>query len=249
MQARDLVAGQVELAQALAPLRIVRARAERADVERRRLERLHQREVVEFRIVRERDDRAALVEIHRLHRVVGHRAHERHAGHVPGFRVFLARIADRHLVVEPDRDLRQVLGQLRRADHEHPVAWAVNRPQHLAVEGEAVTRPCRMKRREAGCEVQLARDQMTGFDLAQQRTHAGFARERLEHQLQRAAARKAEAARLVGGDTVRHHFAFRCTLAFAPRAIDDVVLDATARDGADDVPILAHREHCALGAR
>ena len=63
-----------------------------------------------------------------------------HAGDVPRLGVLVARIADRHLVVEADGDLRQVFRQLRRADHEHPVARAVDRRQHLAVEREAVGR-------------------------------------------------------------------------------------------------------------
>jgi len=122
--------------------------------------------------MRQRDHRRPLVEAHRLHGVVGHRAHEAHARHVPGLRIFLARIADRHVVAEAHRDLRKVLRQLRRADHEHPVARAMDRAQHLAVEGETVGRLCRMQRRESGCEIEPALDEVTRLDFAQQRAHA-----------------------------------------------------------------------------
>ena len=54
-QARDLVGRDVEFLQALAARVVVLLRADGADVERRRLQRLHQREVVELRIVRQRD--------------------------------------------------------------------------------------------------------------------------------------------------------------------------------------------------
>jgi len=105
----------------------------------------------------ERHDRATLVELHLAHGVVGHRAHQRHAGNVPGFHVFLARIADDHLVIEADRDLREVLRQLRRPDHEHAIARSMDRREDLAVEGQAVDRTRGAQARLAGCELEPAR--------------------------------------------------------------------------------------------
>ena len=106
-----------------------------------------------------------------------------------------------------------------------------------------------MQRRVAGQEVEPARDQVPGLDLAQQRAHARFARQRLEHELDRAAARQPEAPCLVRRHAVGHRLGARLRHAEPARAVDDVVLDAAARDRADDEPVVAHREHRAFGAR
>ena len=131
-------------------------------------------------------------------------------GNVPRLGVLLARVADRHLVVEADRDLRQVLRQLRRADHEHPVARAVDR----ASASRRRTRDRRSAR--AGCSVAspVARSSLraTRWPASISRSSARMPDsrgQRLEHELDRAAARQAEPARLVGRDAVGHGFAAR----------------------------------------
>ena len=60
---------------------------------------------------------------------------------------------------------------------------------------------------------------MARLDFAEQRAYAGFAGERLGDELDRAAARQAEAPRLVGGDAIGDDLAARRLLPFAPRAI------------------------------
>jgi hypothetical protein len=91
-----------------------------------RLERFHQRQVVELRIVGQRDHGAAAVELHRQHEVVRHLVHH-HARQAPAAAVFLARVAHRHLVFQPIGDLRQELRQLAGADDQHAQARAVDR--------------------------------------------------------------------------------------------------------------------------
>jgi hypothetical protein len=83
VQLVDFVARQIKQGQALAALGGVAARAERADVERRRLRRLKQRHVVELRVVRQRDDGAVRVELQLQPEVVGHDLGEGRAGHLP----------------------------------------------------------------------------------------------------------------------------------------------------------------------
>ena len=67
---------QVEHRQPLLALGGVDARAQRADVERRRLQRLEQHHVVELRIVRDGHHGAVRVELQLEHHVVGHRLGE-----------------------------------------------------------------------------------------------------------------------------------------------------------------------------
>ena len=185
----------------------------------------------------------------RAHRVVGHRPHDADPGDVPGLRVFVARIADGHLVVEADGDLRKVLRELRRPDHEQPVPRSVDRRQRRAVEREAVGRVRRMQRGIAGHEVEAARDQVPRLDLAQQRPHPRFARQRLQHELDRAAARQAEPARLVRRHAVRNRLGARLRHAEPARAVHDVVLDAATGHRPRDEPVVADRQHRPFGPR
>jgi hypothetical protein len=89
-----LIFGEIEMRfEPFAPRGIVAARTQRADIERRRSDRFHQREIVELRVVRERDHGATLVEFHVENGVVRHLAHERRARQMPHVGIFLARIA------------------------------------------------------------------------------------------------------------------------------------------------------------
>jgi hypothetical protein len=134
-----LIFGEIEMRfEPFAPRGIVAARTQRADIERRRSDRFHQREIVELRVVRERDHGATLVEFHVENGVVRHLAHERRARQMPHVGIFLARIAHGDLIVESKRDLAEILRELACADHEHPVTRAMNGQQDAAVEIHAV---------------------------------------------------------------------------------------------------------------
>src|SRR5512146_3240017 len=95
MQTRNFILRQIEPGKPPAARVIIFSGADRADVERRRLQRLEQRHVVELGVVRERDHRAVTVKIHRGDGVIRHAAFQFRAGNVPALRIFLARIADR----------------------------------------------------------------------------------------------------------------------------------------------------------
>ena len=86
--------------------------------------------------MRQRDDRRVAVGPEFDDGVVGHRAHQLGAGHEPAVGVLLARIADRHRVVERQRHLRDVMRELAGADHQQPPARAErgDEPRVVAVE-------------------------------------------------------------------------------------------------------------------
>ena len=64
--------------------------------------------------------------------------------------------------------------------------------------------------------------------------------DRLEHELQRAAAGQAEARGLLGADAVAHDFRPREREGAQAHLVDEVVLDAAAGDGAGDLAVAAH---------
>ncbi|ASL75023.1 hypothetical protein BC350_16450 [Ralstonia pseudosolanacearum] len=247
MQPCELGFGQVEFLQAFAPVGVVAPRAQRAHVEGGRLERLHQRKVIELGIVGEGDNGAALVQFHRQHGVVGHGADHGDAGNRPFLAVFLARVAHRDLVVEPHGDLAQVARQLPRADHQHPVARAMDGDQARAIELQAVGDGGVLEPRCTARHVERARHQLAGFHGMQQGVDPAGGGERLQHQLQRAAAGQAEAVRLFRADAVFHGLGPGLVQAFAPHAVDQVVFDAAAGNRADHHAVVTQRQHRALG--
>ena len=70
LDARQRRLAVAEFAQPLQPRGVRAPRAERADVERRRLQRTVQRRIVQLRIVRQRHDRGAAVGLQLIHRLV-----------------------------------------------------------------------------------------------------------------------------------------------------------------------------------
>src|SRR3954471_9180985 len=111
-QPRDLVARDVEFLEAFAARVVVLLRADGADVEGGRFQRFHEGEVIELRIVGQRDEPAVAVELQLAHDVVGHAAVDRHARQVPAVGVFLARIDHHDVVVEHASHLGEIACQL-----------------------------------------------------------------------------------------------------------------------------------------
>ena len=153
--------------------------------------------------MRQRDERAVAVELQLAHHVVGHAAVERHAGEVPAGGVFLARIDHHHVVVEHVRHLGEVARELAGADQHQAPARAVHRGEHAAVELEHVLPAPGLERGAAAVHLQTRR--LTSCCEPIFCSSSGMPlsiRERLHHQLQRAAARQAPARGLLVGDAV-----------------------------------------------
>ena len=87
-----------------------------------------------------------------------------------------------------------------------------------------------------------ARNQSPLLDQGEQLGDPAIAVQRLEHELNRAAARQTESTRVFGGDAIGDCLRPRDILPFAPRSLDDVVFDATPRYRTDDLSVLADRE-------
>ena len=100
----------------------------------------------------------------------------------------------------------------------------------------------------AGGEVDDSRDQLVALGALEHLADPGGVAERLLHQAQVAAARQAEARRLFLADAVGDERGRGDALALA-HAVDQVVLDAAARDRAGDQAVAAHRQQRAGRAR
>src|SRR6202049_1137544 len=129
------------------------------------------------------DYRAALVEIHGYHSIVWHRLDQRDSRDVPGLGVFLARIADRHLVVESDGNLSEIFRKLPGANDQHAIARSMHGRQYMAVEREGVGGIRGTKRHESSIEIELARHQRALLDRVEQFAYATIRRQVLQHQL------------------------------------------------------------------
>ncbi len=250
MQAIELFVVQVEQFQALAAARIVDARADRAHVEGIRLQRFHQRQVVELGVVGQRHHGAARIEARFDDEVVGHRMHQVDAGYVPVGAVFLARVADDDAVIHAAGYLRQEARQGAGADDEQAPARAVERVQRFAFDAQHGARSGGRERHRAAVQVDAAFQQFAAFEPVQQFADAAGGRQGFDRQLDGAAAGQAEAVGVVGADAVAddvRHGVRGDTL--GAHVLDQVVLDAAAGDRADHAAIVAHGEGGADGAR
>ena len=237
---------------------VVAPRSDRANIESIRLERLQQRQVVELGVMRERHHAAAPVGLECRHHVVWHVADDLDPGHGPGTSVFLARVAHRHRKAAKQRHGRQIFGQLSGSDQQHAVLRTEAIHQHRVGHTQRLGRLRQRQRDLAVAQSHAAQHQPTGL----QRSHEIRKRQCVgvvfQQQLQRAAARKAESVRLVGGDAVldqgrrargharrrRLRSARTCRLGFAIGAavpVDQVVFNATARYRPDHGAVFTQR--------
>jgi hypothetical protein len=197
----------VELAPAAAARRhpvVVAPRAQRADVEGRRLQRLHQRQVVELGVVRHGHHRAVASRFMAMTRSSGiWRDSVTPSMRVPALVVLLARVADRHAVVQHHRHARQVaeswpppmISSRSRGPCTVVSVGAVE--AHPSPSGPAApARPGRWPARAGGAPRGAPRWPPAA------RAAASCRRQRLQHDLHRAAAGQAEALRLFGAGAV-----------------------------------------------
>mmetsp|Transcript_4933 Transcript_4933/g.17710 ORF Transcript_4933/g.17710 Transcript_4933/m.17710 type:complete len:940 (+) Transcript_4933:2346-5165(+) len=231
------------LPEPLAPPLVVDARADRTDIEGLGTQGFDEREVVQLRIVGQRDDRRPRIRLHRDHQVVRHRAHQRRAGDAPFADVLFTRIADGDLEIQADGDLRDEAGQLSRADDDQAEARPMDVDQQLPVEaqrfaGAGLAEPGRTRRQR-----QLPGDQFSMTHGLQQRRHAAGPRERLHHHLDGAAAGQPETPRLFGRNAVGHHLRQRPGERVRTGPMDQVFLDAAAGDRSHHHAIRAQRQH------
>ena len=252
VQARDLAGREVEQRQPLAPLVSVGARAERTDIEGRRLQCFQQSHVVQLWIMRQRDDGGTGVGFDRQHRVVGHDGQQLGLLHRPGPVKLFARVADDHMKAEGLGNLRRQGRGLRRADQEQAPARSEHRLEAVLVEPAGFVAGGQRDAAGPGVHIHPPQHQLVPLDMGQYRVDpAGLLQrlnQRLHHQAQCAAARQAEAGRLVLADAV-HDGADVRLHAVAPDAFDQVVLDATAGHGAGHQAVIAHAHHGADRAR
>ena len=228
---------------------VVAPAADRADIERIRLDRFQQGQVVELGIVRQGHHASAPVGFESRDHVVRHVGQHGGAGDVPGAAVFLARIAHRHREAAEQRHGRQVFRQLSGADQQHPVFGSEGVDDFLVAGLEARRHRSRRQPRGAIRKAHGPLHQLAAFERLDQLRQAGWVRVVFEQQFQRAATRQAKTMGLVGGDAVLHEsrrtgrnpvpgFLRRVGLR---EAVDQVVLDAAAGDGADHGAVFAQR--------
>src|SRR6185436_376244 len=86
-------------------------------------------------------------------------------------------------------------------------------------------------------------------DLLEQLADPRVVRQRLDNELQRAAARQAPARRFLVGHAVGEELGFLRRRETRLHLLDEIVLDAAARDRADDLAVVADRDHRADRAR
>jgi hypothetical protein len=153
----------------------------------------------------------------------------------------MSRIADGDLVVEPLGHLRQESRKLARADDEQPPTRPVHRGERRPVEDELVIGIRRADGDGPGLHVEPPLHQLVVLHPREQLVDAAVPRQRLEHELERPAARQAEALGLLGRDAVLG----RRRLVLDQRPVahlqDHVVLDATAGHGTHDHAVVADR--------
>jgi hypothetical protein len=190
------------LAQALPAPGVVAARAERANVEGRRFQCFEQGQIVKLRIVRQGDDGQMRVGRHRLDDIVGHAVGQPGTRHTPFPAILLARVADRHRVVQRLRHFGQIARSLTGTDDEQAPGRTVHGAQEPAVPAHRfaacrVGLPCL-----AGRQIQRADDQPALRQLGLEFGERGNTRIGLDDQFQGSAAGQAEALRLVAGHPI-----------------------------------------------
>ncbi len=189
------------------------------------------------------DHRAVRVEVHRNHHIVGITAVDGDFLEVPAVGVLAARVAHGDMVIERLRHLREIPAHLRRADEEQPPARPMHRLQYLAVELEQVRPFARLDAHLARVHVEKASGKLVALDDGKQILELRFRSDRLENDLQRTAAGKPEARRLLLRDAVGRDLGFRSRERLALHLVDEVVLDAAAGNRAHDLTIVANDEH------
>ena len=197
--------------------------------------------------MRQRHHRAVAIQVHPAHHVVGHAAVERHAGDVPARGVLLARIHHGDVVIQHVRHFGEVLRKLPGADQHQAPARAVHRGERLAVELEHVLPAAGLLRHLAGGHVQAPAHQLLLADGGEQRLDAAFLRDRLQHQLQGAAAGQAPARRFLVGHPIGHPL--RQVGSLRLYLFDQVILDAAAGDRAHHLAVVADHDQRAHRAR
>jgi hypothetical protein len=125
----------------------------------------------------------------------------------------------------------------------------VNCQQTLAVEMHAVRCQRRIELYRARHHVDFACHQTAVLHRTAQIGNAALLRQRLQHQLDRAAARQAEAMRFFRRDAVLHRLRACLFDTLLPHAVDQIVFDAATRYRTHYESIVTHREHRALGTR
>ncbi|MFO0001282.1 MAG: hypothetical protein ACK559_09135, partial [bacterium] len=183
---------------------------------------------------------ATTVEFHRQHGIVGHRAHEFDAGHVPAEHVFLARVADGHAVVERARHLGDLALQLAGANDEQPPQRTVDGLQHLAVEAKDGVARAGRERDRTGAHVERAHRELAPVARRDQLLEHGKPGlgDWLDDDGQPPAAGQSEPLGLLAGDAVDQ--LLRCGRgAGAGELRDHVVLDTTARYRSRDHAVVA----------
>jgi len=248
VQARDLAGRQLEQRQPFAPLLGVPARTERAHVEGRRLQRFDERQVVEFRVVRERHHRGVGIGPEGRDRIVGHAGQPGDLRQLQRGVVLLAGVADEDLEVERLRHLAEHARQLPGADHQQAVARAEYRARGLAVERERLAALRGRERGPAGFEVERAREELLARGALEHFVDPLRVGHRLLKQSQRASAGQAEARGLLLRHAVDDQRGLADPLA-GLHALDEVVFDAPAGDRADHQAVVAQREQRPCRAR
>jgi hypothetical protein len=117
----------------------------------------------------------------------------------------------------------------------------VRRDQLLVVAEQHVGAAAVAQADFAGLQIQPAQRVPSRADAVEKFAEPGARPERLEDELDRAAAGQAEAERLVGGDAVLHALGPLGRHLAAAHLVDEVVLDAAAGDRADHQSVVAHQ--------
>ncbi len=173
------------------------------------------------------------------HRVVGHALDPARAFRAPRLAILLTRVAHEHLEVHGGGDFREVVGDLGGADDEHAPARPVHAHEALGGALAFVVGLGRGQRPRAGGQLDLPRHDAPGADRGEQRLEVRRRDLGLDDHIELAAARQPEAPRLLGAHAIGGEL--RRASAIFRAARDEIVLDASTRDRADEDAVVADR--------
>jgi hypothetical protein len=145
--------------------------------------------------------------------------------------------------------LREILRQLPGTDEKQAPVRSMQRNQRMTVEFELIAAFSRRDVDGTGLHVEPALNELVLLDALEQLVETAFRTERLEHELDRTAARQAEALRLLRGDTIARAGGCILNEIATAHARDHVVFDTASGHRTFHDAVVPYRSDCADRSR